>query len=202
MAVVGDLLFYRRNGVDLDAVIRAKTNGLRNVVDALPERAFSQQTDEQIAESIAKSERIEPLELDFGAAVPKVEETQLELRGDDYGFRQGPVRVPALKATKTIPFKGEPDLWHLRTNPFNMNPPHGEVRGHNLIVGMTVRAEQPDQAAQYIEGALKSLPEYLERQRAQLKPYNEGLAANALQWVKQRRARLGQASDLLKKLGG
>lgn len=188
--------------MDLNAVIRAKTNGLRNVVDALPDGAFSQQTDEQIAESIAKSERIEPLELDFDAAVPKVEETQLELRGDDYGFRQGPVRVPALKATKTIPFKGEPDLWHLRTNPFNINPPHGEVRGHNLIVGMTVRAEQGDQAAQYIEGALKSLPEDLERRRAQLKPYNEGLAAYALQWVKQRRARLGQAADLLKKLGG
>ena len=45
MAVVGDILFYRRNGVDLDAVIRAKTNGLRNVIDALPERVFSQQTD-------------------------------------------------------------------------------------------------------------------------------------------------------------
>jgi hypothetical protein len=202
MAVVGDILFYRRNGVDLDAVIRAKTNGLRNAVDALPERAFSQQTDEQIAESVAKSERIEPLELDFSAAVPKVEETQLELRDDDYGFRQGPIRVPALKATKTIPFKGEPDLWHLRTNPYNVNPPHGEVRGHNLTVDMTVRAEQADQAAKYIEGALKSLPEYLERQHAQLKPYNEGLAANALQWVKQRRSRLGQASDLFKKLGG
>lgn len=104
MAVVGEILFYRRNGVDLDAVIRDKTNGLRNVVDALPERVFSQQTDEQIAEGIAKSERIEPLELDFGAAVPKVEETQIERRGDDYGFRQGPVRIPALRATKTIPF--------------------------------------------------------------------------------------------------
>jgi hypothetical protein len=169
MTVIGELLFYRRDGADLDAVIRHNTNRLREVVDKLPEILFSEQSDDQIAEGIAQSERIEPLEVNFDAAVPHVEETQVEVR-DSYGFGRGPVRVPGLKATKAIPFKGNPDLWRLRTNPFNMNPPRGEVRGQNLVIGMAVPAQQADQAAQYIDSALKSLPEYLERQRAQLNP--------------------------------
>lgn len=201
MAVIGDILFYRRDGADLDGVIRHNTNRLREVVDKLPDRLFSERTDEEIADQIAQSERIEPLEVDFAAGVPKVEETQVEFRSD-FGFDRGPARVPGLRASKTIPFKGDPALWHLRTNPYNMNPPHGEVRGQNLVIGMSVPAQQAEQAAQYIEGALKVLPEYVERQRAQLKPYNENIRANALPWIQQRRARLKQASDLLKKLGG
>jgi hypothetical protein len=200
MTVIGELLFYRRDGADLDAVIRHNTDRLREVVDNLPEKLFSEQSDDQIAEGIVQSERIEPLDVNFDAAVPRVEETQVEVR-DDYGFDPGLVRVPGLKASKVIPFKGNPDLWRLRTN-FNQTPPSGEVCGQNLIIGMAVPAQQGDQAAQYIDSALKSLPEYLERQRAQLKPYNENLKGNALQWVSQRRARLSQASDLLKKLGG
>jgi hypothetical protein len=197
MAVIGELLFYRRDGGDLDDVIRHNQNRMREVVDQIPERLFSERTDEEIADRIAQSERIEPLEVNFAGAVPKVEETQVEFRSD-FGFDHGPAR---LRATKTIPFKGDPALWHLKTNPYNMNPPRGEVRGQNLIVGMAVPTQQADQAAQYIDGVLKSLPEYIERQRAQLKPYNE-VRANALQWMQQRRARLNQASDLLKKLGG
>jgi hypothetical protein len=199
MAVIGELLFYRQDRVDLDAVLRHHVTLLRDKVDSLPEQLFSQKTDEEIADQLAASEAIEPLRVDFASAKAQVEEVQVEVH-DQFGFERGPIRVPGLRATKTIPFRGDRDLWHLRTNPFNLNPPRGEVRGQSLVIGIEVPAQQADEAKRYIDQAMESLPEYLERQKAQIEAHNARIAANAIPLIQQRRSRLSQASDLLKKL--
>lgn len=201
MAALGDLLFYRRDQVGLDDVLRQQVELLRGKVDALPDKLFSAKSDEEIAQYLAKEHALEPLSADFAAAEPNVQETQVEVH-DQFGFNRGPIRVPGLLATKSIPFKGDPALWRLRTNPFNMNPPHGEVRGNMLIIGIAVPAQQADEAARYIERTIEQIPEYLQRQAAQIAQHNASLAAAAMQWIRARRQRLGSASDLLKKLGG
>jgi len=61
-------------------------------------------------------------------------------------------------------------------------------------------AQQANEAKQYIDETIAKLPEYLERQRAQIEPYNNGIAGNAVALIVQRRSRLSQASDLLNKL--
>jgi hypothetical protein len=201
MGALGDLLFYRRDQVGLDDVLRREIELLRGKVDAIPEKLFSEKSDQEIAEYLAQEHAVEPLSVDFTAAKPTVQETQVEVH-DQFGFNRGPIRVPGLVATKSIPFKGDPALWRLRTNPFNMNPPHGEVRGNMLIIGIAVPAQQADEAARYIERTIAQIPEYLQRQEAQIAQHNASLAAASMQWIRARRQRLGSASDLLKKLGG
>ena len=201
MSVLGDLLFYRRDQVGLDDVLRHQIEQLRGRIDALPERYFSERSDDEIAAHVAKQEAIEPLVVDFAAAEASVRELQVEVR-DQFGFEREPIRAPGLEATKSIPFKGDTNLWHLRTNPWSMNPPRGEVRGDRLIIGISVPAHQAHEAARYIEDAITQIPEYLQRQEAQIARHNASLAAQAMQWIQLRRQRLGAASDLLKKLGG
>jgi hypothetical protein len=201
MTVLGDLLFYRRDQVDLDHVLRHQVELLRQKVDALPDAFFAQKTDEEIAAHVAKEATVEPLQVDFANAVAAVCEVQVERR-DDYGFDRSSVRVPGLQATKTIRFKGDKALWHLRTNPWDMNPPHGEVRADTVVVGISVAAHAADEAARYIDQTLAKIPEYLQRQKVQIDAHNSGLAGHAMRWVTVRRGRLSQASDLLKKLGG
>ena len=201
MAVIGELLFYRRDQAGLDDVLRHQVGLLRAKVDALPDKFFSEKSDHEIAEHVAREAAIQPLAVDFGAAKASVRETRVEVR-DQFGFERGPVHVAGLEATKTIPFTGDPDLWRLRTNPFNMNPPRGEIRSGKLIFGITVPAHQADEAARYIDDALAQLPEYLQRQEAQIAQHNASLAGHTMQWISMRRQRLGSASDLLKRLGG
>jgi hypothetical protein len=201
MAALGNLLFWRRDQVGLDDFLRHRVDLLRGKVDALPDKLFSEKSDDEIAAHLASEHTIQPLVVDFGAAKPSVQETQVEVH-DRFGFDRGPIRVPGLLAAKSIPFKGDPGLWHLRTNPFNMNPPHGEVRGNTLIIGISVPAQQTDEASRYIDQTIAQIPEYLQRQEAQIAQYNASLSAQAMQWIKARRQRLGSASDLLKKLGG
>ena len=201
MAALGDLLFYRRDQVGLDDFLRHQIGLLRGKVDSLSDKFFSEKSDDEIAAYVAKEQSIQPLIVDFGAAKPAVQETQVEVQ-DQFGFNRGPIRVPGLLATKSIPFKGDPGLWYLRTNPFNMNPPRGEVRGNTLVIGISVPAQQADEGVRYIDQAIAQIPEYLQRQEAQIAQYNASLAGHAMQWIKVRRQRLGSASDLLKKLGG
>jgi hypothetical protein len=199
MAILGEVLFYRRDQVDLDTVLRHQEQLLREKVEKLPSGIFSAKSDGEIAADMAASEAIAPLQIDLQRATPQVLEVQLNIR-DQFGFDRELIRVPGLRATKTIPFTGDPTLWHLRTNPYNLNPPHGEVRGSNLIIGVEVPAQQANEAKQYIDETIAKLPEYLERQRAQIEPYNNGIAGNAVALIVQRRSRLSQASDLLNKL--
>jgi hypothetical protein len=201
MAVLGDLLFYRRDQVGLDDVLRREVGLLRDRVDALPDKFFAESSDDQIATFLAEQHAIQPLRVNFGAAKASVIETQLEVH-DQFGFRRGPVRVPGLLATKSIPFQGDPDLWRLRTNPFNMNPPHGEIRGNTLVIGISVSTQEADEARRYIDQVIAQIPEYLQRQEAQIAQHNASLTTHAMQWIKVRRQRLGSAADLLKKLEG
>lgn len=199
VAVLGELLFYRRDQVDLDGVLRAQEQQLRNKVDSLSEAEFRQKSAEEIAQSLAVSEAIEPLRLDFEKAEAAVSEAEVEVH-DQFGFHQGPIRVAGLRATKSIPFTGDPELWRLRTNPFDLNPPRGEVRGRKLVIGIEVAAQRSDEAKRYIEEMVTALPEWLARSQAQVEAHNARILAITLPIVQQRAARLGQAVDLLKKL--
>lgn len=201
MAVLGDLLFYRRDQVDLDHVLRHQVDLLRQKVDALSDKLFSEKSDDEIAAQVAREAAVEPLQVDFASAVASVREVEVEVR-DRFRYDRDVVRLPGLEATKAIPFKGDKELWHLKTNPWGMNPPRGVIRSGTIVIGISVPAQEPDAAAKYIEDTMSAIPEYLQRQKVQIDAHNAGLAGQAKQWVKVRRGRLSHASDLLKKLGG
>lgn len=199
MAVHGDILFYRHDQVDLDDALRHQIEKLREQVDKLPEGLFSHKTDSEIATEVANAHSITGLTLDMTSAKANVREAPVEVRDH---FERAMVRVPGLIATKSIKFTGDKELWTFRPNPWGMNPPHGEVRGDTITIGLSVPAQQSDQAVKYMDDTLAQIAENIQRQSAQIERHNASIAAHALPWIKARRDRLGQASDLLKKLGG
>jgi hypothetical protein len=201
MPVLGDLLFYRRDQVDLDHILRHQVELLSRKVDALPDKLFSAKSDDEIAAQVAKDAAVEPLQVDFASAVANVREVEVEVH-DRFRYDRDTVRVPGLEATKAIPFKGDKELWHLKTNPWGMNPPRGDVRRDTVVIGISVPTQESEAAAKYIEETIAMIPEYLQHQKTQIDAHNAGLAGHALQWVKMRRGRLSQASVLLKNLGG
>src|SRR5216684_5829997 len=142
--VLGDLLFHRRDGVALDDALRHRgEQGVRDAIDGLPDTAFAAQTDDVLAQTVATKLSIEPLKVSFDQGQADVNEITLEVR-DVFGDL---ARVKGLRATKTFQFSGDTHLWALRPNPYDMNPPHGEVVGQTLILGMDVREHDAEQAA-------------------------------------------------------
>lgn len=202
MAVLGDLLFYRSDMAGLGDVLRHKVEELRAAVDALPDTAFAQKSDAELAAHVAREQTLAPLVVDFASAKAAVVETDVEIR-DQFGFRGGgSISVPGLQATKTIPFTGDPDLWQFHAGSFSMDPPRGEVRPNVLVIGMSVPAQQADHAAQYIEQTIAQLPATIAQQKVLIDEHNASLAGKAMTWILARRQRQDVASDLLRKLGG
>ena len=202
MAVLGDLLFYRRDMVGLPDVLRHHAEQLQSVVDRLADKAFAKGTDADVAAQVARDQAIRGLSADFEGVKAAVVETEVDVR-DPFGFQgDGPIRVPGLLATKTIPFQGDPKLWRLHPGSWNSNPPRGEVRNNTLVIGMSVPTQQADQAAQYIEQTLAQLPPILAQQQTLIDAHSALLESRAMPWIQARRQRQGAALDLLKKLSG
>jgi hypothetical protein len=197
MSYVGDLLFYRRDRVDLDAVLRHRgETKVRELVDGLSESAVANHTDEQLTQEVYKAAQLTPLSVDFDRATAAVTEVPLETNSA-FGQR---VRVKGLRATKTIPFTGDANLWHLLTNPHDMNPPHGSVSRQNVVIGINVREHEGDQASAYISDTVTRIKTYLGRQAEQIDAFNKTLPVRIKPILQQRRSRLNSAADLLKKL--
>lgn len=200
MAPLGDILFWNNRGPALDDVLRYNAEQLRAKVDELDDSIFDKQEDGEIVAFLMKSESIQALSIDLNLATPHVRETQIEV-SDDYGFSgRGRVKVRGLEATKAIPFTGDPNLWSLRPNPFDLNPPRGIIQGNSLVVGITVREQQTEDAKRYIGETIATVVTNLERQRSQIDAFNNSISGLAMPLIQQRRARRGKASDLLNSL--
>ena len=156
MSVIGELLFWSGNGTGagLDDVLRHHGNvGVQQLVDKLSEREFSAKSDEDLVTAIMPEVIVEPLKVDFEKGEPHVTETSVDARSV-FGEQ---IRMKGLRATKTFPFSGNPDLWKWRTNPFDHNPPRGEVNGRTVTVGMEIPENESDQALAYIEDSTRRI---------------------------------------------
>ena len=83
-----------------------------------------------------------------------------------------------------------------------MNPPHGDVNGDKLRIGMEVRETEDEAAIRYIDETVASIQTYIDRQRPQLDQYNQQLPAAIMEAVQRRRTTLGKASSVADRLRG
>jgi hypothetical protein len=88
----------------------------------------------------------------------------------------------------------------MKPNPRGMNPPHGEIRAQELVIGKEVPEPEVDQAKQYIDEVVEKLREHLGYQEEQLQQHNDNLPDLALRLVKQRRANITKAAVIQKML--
>lgn len=200
MAVIGDLLFWSGRGrPDLSDILRHNLqHEVAAKVDRLPASDFETKTDEELTAHVTEECKAEPLGLRLGEADADVQNTQVTVRD----YFHDTARVPGMRVTKIVPFDGEAVFFKATPNSWDTNPPRGEVRGQNLIVGMEVRESESEAAVQYIEQTLASVQEYIDRQQRQIEEHNQQLPGVAAKAIQRRRASLGKASDLAARLKG
>jgi hypothetical protein len=199
MAVLGELLFWRRDGVDLDGVLRHQGDaGVRQAVEALTEGEMTTASDDVLVQRLLTKTEVVPLAVAFEKGEAQVAEITVDTQSE-FGGR---IRIKGLRATKTFPFTGDADLWHLKTNPYDLNPPRGIVDRRVVTVGIEVRDHEGNQAAAYIEESIARIKEYMQRQETQIAGFKSRLPSLILPVIHRRRQTLGKAADLLNKLQG
>ena len=197
MAVIGELLFYNRDSVSLDAVLRHNLGLIASKVDSLPDAVFDAKTDADLAADLSASEAIAPLSIDVTAAQPSVQEIQVAVSDEFYAETR---TVPGMRVTKAIPFEGDANLWHYPPSQFEMNLPRGEIFDRTVVVGMEMPDAQAQQAKSYIDGYVASINRHVSWQKPQIDTYNASIAAAAARAITARRQRRSKAADILRDL--
>lgn len=201
MAVHGDLLFYAGFGkrATLSDVLRHNLDaGVRDQVDRLTDAEFNAHDDAALAAMVAANCKAEPIVLKLHDAVGGAEPTKVMV--DD--FFGGRVSVDGIDVTKAIPFEGDPNLFELQPDQFDLNPPRGTVSGKKLTLGMEVRQSDAEVAVRHIQETLAQVEKCLARQAQAIDAYNAALPGAALPFIQRRRSVLGVASDIASRLSG
>jgi hypothetical protein len=195
MGIIGNTLFYSRNGADIRDVIRHLEGELQKHVDGFDQRKFDNQDNEEAVRALTQKIAIAPLAIDEVNARKKADEIQISVR-DVFGDT---AVVPGLRVSKTFPFTGDPQLWEFGTGTWSSTMPQGQVRGCEIVIGMEVRQSDGDAAANHINSTVAAIKDYISQQKVHIDTFNATLPDRLLPLIKARRNRRDGAQSLLDK---
>lgn len=202
-----DVLFH---GNSLYDVLAAHEQKIQAVVDQIPEAQFRSNTDEQVVAHVVSEMTVEPLVI-FD---DRMQATQTEGTIDVSEWRErnpfrdrGPIHVPSIRVTVTLPYAGESSLWKCKPSTWGGTLPYGRTSTSNgagagvLTMMVELPADSdPNDFKRQIDEQVKAIRNNVGYQKSQLDQFNAQLPARAQAAVTKRRTRLGKAADVLKVL--
>ena len=206
---------YRRDDYlfsdgDLSDILRSMQDGARQMVDAIPKDQFLSNSIDDLVTHISAKLKPSPLKLYEDSRTMQHTEVNIDVSGypNRNVFREhGPIYVPGVRVTVSIPYSGTYDLWKLKPNRWQSIFPHGQVTQPNNegIGSLDIIIEQPNdedpaKIKEAIERELQSIRVYLGSQKQQIEQHNSSIESIVRQHVEARRERLtrhDKLSDLL-----
>lgn len=189
-----DMLFYESNLYDF---LQTQLAGVQARVDGIGVEQFLASSDEQIVEHVGSSMEIVPLELYEERKTMEQWESQIDVTGNQryLGRRDGGrLLVPGQQVIVYVPFTGNAQLWKMRPNHFNHNPPRALIKwggsdGHGTLeITLTLTADtEADTCQKALDGTLKNVRFYLTAQKEMIEQHNRSLPDLVRQAVAQRR---------------
>lgn len=204
MSLFGDgLLFYNK---DFDDVIRYQISLVPEKVDSIPKEQFLETHEETLHDDLLSSMSVEPLTLYEDQKYREQEETKFDVTDDPSRnpFRDpGPIFIPGIKVTISIPWTGDGSLWNLNPNSINLNPPRGKIReaadpwnGYLDINIEQPADDDPKKIKATIEETISNVNENIRQQRAQIERYENELSKAIRDAIRKRRESLKKHEEL------
>ncbi|MBI5511486.1 MAG: hypothetical protein HY903_22245 [Deltaproteobacteria bacterium] len=179
----------------LDDWLRVQKGNIVTYINGLSRDQFLGNSDDDLVEHVVSKFDVAPLELHQDRATMAARECVTEV--DDY---DRVVRVPANCVTVRVPFSGLPELWNLRPSTFDFNPPRANVEAQAVVFEWTIRTGDNQNLKPRLEGVVRTLQEWIGRQKADLTRYQQELPGFVRQAIVERRQRLQAQEGLLKSL--
>ena len=131
-------------------------------------------------------------------------EVDVDVSGDPMRMiwdRNQPFYIKGTEITVKIPFKGAPDLFQVRPQTFNLNPPRGEIRSREVHL-VQVRTDNNAAAvkAEY-EGTIHNIKQHLSWLEASITDFNSKVGQQVQALITQRRQTLKSSEDMVASIG-
>jgi len=192
-----DLLFYNK---DLDDVLRSHLDSAQQFVDKISQDRFLATDDDTIAEHVFSEMEIEPIKLYEDRMEREQEESKMDVSGDwrRNPFKDsGPIYVPSIRVSISIPFTGCKELWYLKPNHWRTSLPHGYIKCPNqagigcleLVIERPTDTN-PEDYKKMLDDTLENIRFYLENQKKQLEQHHQTLKQKIKEAISRRRKNL------------
>jgi len=197
-------LFYK---YDLRETMENQISGISDKVEQINRDQFLSASEDHLHEYIYSESEIEPITLhedktNFEQEEIKVDVSNDPMRGGNIFGHSGPLLVPGIRVTVSIPFDGDPNLWFMQPNTFDCNPPRGNIKDNYFQMAFELPSDK-DQAeirTRY-ERTVEGVKRYLSFQDSQIKSHNQKLSSEIYDAIRARRERLKKHEGLSDILG-
>jgi len=195
------LLFYK---ISIFDVLQHQLESLRSDVAQLASEEIDGLPEDELIRNLAAKYKMETPVLEDEKAHISYREVDIDVSGDPMRMiwdRSRPFYIKGTEITFTIPFKGDPNLFQVRPETFNTNPPRGEIRGHEIHLFQTRTDENAVAARAEYEQSLRSIKEYLGWLETSISGFNGKVGNDAQRLVSQRRQQLTARAGMAEAIG-
>jgi TIR domain len=198
---VNSLLFYRVNIFD---VLAYQEKRVKEEVDRLDSHRIQSVPEDELVLHMASRFKIEIPVLEEDKAFVSHREVNVDVSRDPMRMifdRSSPFYIKGTEITFTVPFKGEPDLFEVRPQTFNMNPPRGEIAGHEIRLAYRSTNENAAAIKTEYQMSIQSIKQHLGWLENSIASFNSTLGQKIQTLIAQRRQKLAATADMISSLG-
>lgn len=123
---------------DIFSLLDHQQQQIKEEVSGLDLATIGQTPEQELVHDLAARYKLEMPVLDEDKASTDYREIDIDVSNDPLksmmfgGGGYGPVYVKGTEITFFVPFRGDPNLLHIRPQQFNLNPPQGEIDGQEI----------------------------------------------------------------------
>ena len=198
---MSSFLFSRFNIFD---ILTHQQERMKAEVNQLGPSVIAHTSEEQLVHDLTAKFKLEIPVLEDDKAYISHREVDVDVSRDPMRMiwdRSQPFYIKGTEITVKIPFKGAPDLFQVRPQTFNLNPPRGEIRSHEVHL-VQVRTDNNAAAvkAEY-ERAIQDIKQNLSWLEASITDFNSKIGQQVQAFITQRRQTLKSAADMVASIG-
>src|SRR3984957_5042114 len=195
------LLFSR---VSIFDILTHQQEKIKADVNQLGSSVITHTSEAQLVHDLTAKFKLEIPVLEDDKAYISHREVDVDVSGDPIRMiwdRSQPFYIKGTEITVKIPFKGAPDLFQVRPQTFNLNPPRGEIRSREVHL-VQVRTDNNAAAvkAEY-ERTIQDIKQQLSWLEASITEFNRKGGQQVQALITQRRQTLNSAADMVASIG-
>jgi hypothetical protein len=195
------ILFNKTNIFD---VLQRRQDILKSEISKLTSVQIGSLSEEELIRSIAANYKLETPVLEDEKAHISHREVDVDVSQDPMRMiwdRSRPFYIKGTEIIFRVPFKGDPNFFHVRPSSFDLNPPRGEVQGREIHLVQTRTDTNAAAARVEYERTLQSVKRYLGWLEGSISDFNSKIGNQVQGLVAQRRQQLTDQEGMVAALG-
>jgi hypothetical protein len=177
---------------------------MTTAVAELPAEVFQTRSLYDLAAELVDAYRIDPLVLNWDGVTAEVRQAEISVSADaklEISSLTGPATVSGREITHFVPFSGAPGLFDMRPLMQTGDPPHGLVRGAELLISYSGVDADPATFQSEFDRQEANVKTWVAAIKTDVDAFNTDLARQVRAQLKARFVKTRADADLLAALG-